>query len=887
MRLGHRATIRTVALVALLGMVVSGCTGFRAARRAEVAAQTGDWDQAVLYWSQAVEQEPGNIQYKANLLRAQVQASVEHFEKGKQFHESGVLERALVEYQQAVQLDPSNQYAQVELEKVRKEIEAERQGTDLETIEEMKRKAKGIRPQPPLLNPRSDEPISLEFPEPTPVKMIYRALGKAFGINVLFDPNLKDLEIPIVLREVTAQDALEILMRAAGHFYKVLDPQTIIIAADTPQNRRNYEDLVIQAFFLSNADVKDAMTTLRSLIGAKQIAMNEQLNAIILRDTADKVKVAEKIIETVDKAKAEVVVDVELLQLSTNKLRELGVELSPYSVTQSLDLGGGEDAALRLGDVEFLNENNWTLTIPNFIYTFVKNNTDAQLLAQPRLRISEGEKARLVIGDRVPIPVTSFNTANTVGGNIVPITSFQYQDVGIQINIEPRVHHNKEVTLKLTVEVSQVSGQVAGGGGQASQPIIGTRTIESTIRLEDGETNFLAGLIRQDNSFSDTGVPGLSDIPVIGRLFSKNTTDNRRTDVILTLTPHIVRLPDITEQDLLPIWVGTEQNITFRGGSPRVESDAQGPFDGPDQTDPEEIRRRIRERLQSLPRGLRENGDQQQQQQQQQEESPPGQELVPGLPPGAQPIEEGEEGGGAPVAALQSGSGPGGPFGIGGEDGGTAGEEPTQVASAATPEEAVDEIVEDATTLASLDLEEAAAFGRFAAVTSSPLSTASDVEVRMLPESVQAAPGDTFEVTLEARALTPVSHLPLTVRFDPEVLKVESVERGDFLGGDGAAEVLTDSSTPGRLVIGGSRLGDRPGVAGSGPLVRVVFRAVGAGSGGLAFERAKALDDRRSQLALKTSAAGVEVSGAAAPDRPQTTTPERPNEAEKKPKTVR
>ncbi|MGD2115261.1 MAG: cohesin domain-containing protein [Acidobacteriota bacterium] len=866
MGLGQSATIRTLALVVLLGLAVSGCTGFRAARQAEIATQNGNWDEAVLRWSEAVNQEPGNIQYKANLLRAQVQASVEHFEKGKRFHEAGVLERALVEYQQAVRLDPSNQYAQVELEKVRKEIEAARQGTDLATIEEMKRRARGIRPQPPLLNPRSDEPISLEFPEPTPIKMIYRALGKAFGINILFDPNLKDLDIPIVLREVTAQDALEILMRAAGHFYKVLDPQTIIIAADTPQNRRNYEDLVIQAFFLSNADVKDAMTILRSLIGAKQIAMNEQLNAILLRDTADKVKVAEKIIETVDKAKAEVVVDVELLQLSTNKLRDLGVELQPFSITQTLDTGG-EDNALRLSDIEALNENNWTLTIPNFVYTFVKNNTDAQLLAQPRLRISEGEKARLVIGDRVPIPVTSFNTANTVGGSIVPITSFQYQDVGITINIEPRVHHNKEVTLNLTVEVSQVSGQVSGGGGQAAQPIIGTRTIESTIRLKDGETNFLAGLIRQDNSFSDSGVPGLSDIPVLGRLFSKNTTDNRRTDVILTLTPHIVRLPDITEEDLLPIWVGTEQNITFRGGSPRVESDVEGPFDGPDQTSPEEIRRRIRERLQSLPRGLRENNDQDQQQEQ---EAPPGQELVPGLSPGEsprtlQPVEENEP----PVA--------------------DAGEElpfETDPEVAAT----VDGLVDDAAQLASLNLEEAAAFGRFAAVTSSPLSTASDVELRMVPASLAVSPGDTFEITLEARALTPVSHLPVTVRFDPEVLAVESVEAGDFLAPGEGTELLTDASTPGRLVIGASRLGAEPGVAGSGPLVRVVFRAVGPGRAGLAFERAKALDAGRSQLALNTETATVEVSGESSPEAPTgpgVPGPERPAADERKPKQIR
>ena len=218
------------------------------------------------------------------------------------------------------------------------------------------------------------------------------------------------------------------------------------------------------------------------------------------------------------------------------------------------------------------------------------------------MRISEGEKGKVHIGDRVPIPVTSFNSAQTSGGNIVPITSFQYQDVGIKIDIEPRVHHNKEVTLKLQIEVSQITGYQDGGGGQR-QPIIGTRTIESTIRLKDGETNFLAGLIRTDETQGETGIPGLSDIPIIGRLFGKTTSNIKRSDVMLTLTPHIIRTPEITEDDLMPIWVGTESNISFRGGTPRVESEAEGPFDdGQSSADAEE---KIREQVQRLPRGLR------------------------------------------------------------------------------------------------------------------------------------------------------------------------------------------------------------------------------------------------------------------------------------------
>ncbi|MCP5065602.1 MAG: type II and III secretion system protein, partial [bacterium] len=192
------------------------------------------------------------------------------------------------------------------------------------------------------------------------------------------------------------------------------------------------------------------------------------------------------------------------------------------------------------------------------------------------------------------------------GGNIVPVTSFQYQEVGIQIEIEPRVHHNEEVTLKVNVEVSNIADFVSGSGGQ-QQPVIGTRNIQTNIRLRDGETNFLAGLIRSDESQSESGIPGLSDIPILGRLFKKTSTENRRTDIVLTLTPHIIRRADITEEDLLPIWVGTEANITFRGGSPRVESDVSGPFDE-DSDARQRVRDRLRERLRSLPRGLQDSG---------------------------------------------------------------------------------------------------------------------------------------------------------------------------------------------------------------------------------------------------------------------------------------
>ncbi len=603
--------------VALL-VTFASCSGYRSFREAQHAETAGDWDTAVLRYMELVTTDPADLRYRAGLMRARTQAAHAHFEQGRTLAEAGRDEDALLELQRAVQLDPTNQYAASELEKIRTRIE--NSGLREKTISELKDGSRGVEPLPPKLNPLSNEPISFDFPNANYME-VYRAIGQAFGINIIFDSRLRDSSISIELRDVTALDGLEILMQSLDHFYKVLDEQTIMVYQNTPQNEQQYQDRIIRTFFLSNADVKDVMTILRSLLNTRFIAANERLNSITMLDSVEKVKIAEKLIEQSDKAKAEVVIDVELLQINTTKLRDLGLSLDATRLGIRLDIGG-EEVPLRMSDVESLNQNDWVLTVPGFLFDFVKNSTDAQTLAKPQLRITEDEEANFRVGDRVPVPVTSFNTANTAGSNIVPITSYQYQNVGIEISITPRVHHNEEVSLDLSIEVSNVAGSIA------DQPIIGSRNIETSIRLRDGETNFLAGLIRTNESNEEDGIPGLSEIPVLGRLFSKKRTNNQRTDIVLTLTPHIVRRADITEEDLTPIWVGTERNVTFRGSSPRVDSGVDGPFD--EQESENDTRQQLQERL---PPGLRDasptdEGDG--------EDGPPlGVELVP--PPGSSP----------------------------------------------------------------------------------------------------------------------------------------------------------------------------------------------------------------------------------------------------------
>jgi len=814
---GPQALAVRAACLAIALATLAGCTSFHAYRKAQIAERSGDWDQAVLLYMDAASQEPGNLSYRAALLRAKISASQQHFEKAKQYLAARVLDRALVELQNAVDLDPTNQYAEVELAKVRRTMDAAARNQPAPTtIEEMKTKNRGASAQPPLLSPRSPDPINVNFPQPTSILTIYRALAKGFGFNVFFDPNMRDQQLAIELKDVTAEKALEVICRAGQHFYKVVDEHTILIAPDNAQNRRLYEDQVIQTFFLSNADPKIIMNLLRSLVDARKLSPNEQLNALTIRETADKVKVAESLIRANDKAQAEVVVDIELMQLNTSKLRDLGMQLTDYRVEQNLDLGS-KDAVLRLSDLEFLNQSNWALKIPGFVYSFLKQRGDAQLLAQPRLRISEGKTGKLTIGDKIPIPVTTFNSANVQGSNIVPITSFQYTDVGIKIELEPRVHHNREVTLKLKIEVSNRAGEVAIPGG-GSQPIIGTRAIESTIRLKDGETNFLAGLIRTDETGLERGIPGLSDVPLLGRLFSQHRVDNQRTDLILTLTPHIVRTPDITEEDLLPMWVGTEQNVSFRGSNARIESDIQGPFDV-QSNDPEAMRELIRQRVEGLrPDGGAEVGIPVVQDPNAQAQPPPGVNLAPGAAPSdifAPPAPP-------PPPADQ--------------------EPPPGDGSAALTRRPPRRVP------VGPESESPSEFVRTGLATRGAQDGAAKVELRLLTSSPQVVAGESFEVAVLAKTLTPVAHWPLALSFDPSRLRFERVEAGSFAGLPDQVQALADASTPGEVLLGVSALGESPGSIGSGLVAKLSFRALVPGPAELAFLVAKPLDAARSAV---------------------------------------
>lgn len=556
-----RTVARTILLVIALALL-SGCVAQNAFRLAEQAAKREDWDGAVLGYSKALGLDPGNDRYGTALLRAKLRASAVHFERGKRYLQSAQLELAITELEQTIFLDPENQYAKVELDRAR--IKLDRLHSSPSEIEAAKAEARKKSLAPPKISPESNTPIVVKFKDQE-IGKIYDAVSHIAGINFLYDDKLdQDLKLKksVDLAGVSFEQAMDILMLQFKHFYKVIDEHTLFIAQDNRAKRTELEDKVIRTFFLSNGDTKQVNTLLRSLLEVRKIAENPQLNSITIKDSPDVVEVAEKIIDSNDKAKAELIIDCELLEINRATLQNLGIDLSSKSLALTF-LGGG--VSLPLNGLNALRQQgNWTIgPIPGFIINFLKSDSDTKTISKPQVRVTEGEKAELHIGDRIPIPTTTFNTSNTVGGNIVPVTSFTYQNTGIQLSIEPRVHHNREITLKLNVEVSSVSGSVTVEGG-VNQPIIGTRQIQTVVRLKDGETNLLSGLIKEDETVARSGVPGISSIPGINRLFGNTSHNHTVLDIVLTITPHIIRVPDISETDLEPIWVGTEDNTKLR-----------------------------------------------------------------------------------------------------------------------------------------------------------------------------------------------------------------------------------------------------------------------------------------------------------------------------------
>jgi general secretion pathway protein D len=384
---------------------------------------------------------------------------------------------------------------------------------------------------------------------------VFRSIAQFAGMNIVFDPGFRDETINADLRKMTLADALTSVTSSTRTFYRVSAQRTITIIPDTPAKRREYEESVVQTLYLSNADLKEVIDLLRIVVDVRQVTGMTAINAISLQDTPEHIAAATRLIAAIDKARPEVIIDVELLEVDRARLREFGIQIaSPSSPGISGTVDVNRDG-LTLQDLSNLTRADVFVTgVPGIYYRLLKSDNNTRILANPQLRTSEGIAAQAKFGEEVPVPVTVFAPIATGGINQQPITSFNYRPIGVNIDITPRTHHDDEVSLTLKIELSSISG--TGTGATAGLPTFASRQITSTIRLKDGQTNMLAGLIRDEERTVLEGVPGLSDLPLVGRLFARNRKESTQTDIILTLTPHIVRTLDLTEADLRPFRLG-------------------------------------------------------------------------------------------------------------------------------------------------------------------------------------------------------------------------------------------------------------------------------------------------------------------------------------------
>ena len=547
----------TVATACLAVVIATGCAATTSSYRAgERAEQAKDYDRAVVEYTNALRNTPDDYDTRLALDRAKMRAAAEHTARARRLVAAERYEDALIEYQLASELNPTDVQVEAGLKDARQKLRAKdaasRGGkTELELLIERARAA-----APPGLElPKGAKlPESLVFSAASS-RAVFRTIAQFSGLSVLFDPAFREETISADLRNLPLEDALASVTAMTRTFYRVTAQKTITIIPDTAAKRREYEDSIVQTLFLSNADLKEVIDLLRIVVDVRQITGVTGVNALAIQDTPEHVAAAARLITAIDKARPEVVIDVELLEVDRTRLREFGLQIaSPGSdgISGSIDVNRD---GLTLQDLSKLTRADVFVTgVPGIYYRLLKNDSNTRILANPQLRTSEGIAAQAKFGEEVPVPVTTFAPIATGGINQQPITSFNYRPIGVNIDITPRMHHDDEVSLTLRIELSSISG--TGTGVTEGLPTFASRQITSTIRLRDGQTNMLAGLIRDEERTVLAGVPGLIDIPLVGRMFARNRKESTQTDIILTLTPHIVRTLQVTEADLRPFRLG-------------------------------------------------------------------------------------------------------------------------------------------------------------------------------------------------------------------------------------------------------------------------------------------------------------------------------------------
>ena len=595
-----------IAMVLATVTLVAACGGGRAYGHGDKASRNGDWDAAVAYYRTAVQARPNRADYRIALERAMINAGSVHMDQARVFEARMQLDEALREYRRANEFHPTSRVIASKVQELEKRVREQLEASQPKTsIQQMRERAR-LEGAPPLLNLTTRLP-TLRFTNSS-VRDILNFIGSSTGLNVTYDRDYQDRSYTVQLDNISLDEALSQVLSANGYFYKVINDHAITVVPDTPQKRAQYEEQVIRTFYVSHADATELAQLLTTMIRLPNMAVqprivaNKSANTITVGATSSVVAIIEKIIESNDNPRAEVVVDVQILEINRSRAKQFGLDLGTYAIAgvfspesdarPSTGAGAAAGAATGLTAQPFnlnsvsrgINTGDFYLSVPSAVVRFLENDTETKLIAKPQLRGAEGQKITLNLGDDIPVPSTVFTPFAQGGANINPLTSFNYKTVGVVVEMTPRVTFEDDIILELTVESSSLGPSITIGG--QALPSFGTRKVQTKLRLRDGESNLLAGLLREDERKSLKGFPSLLRLPILKQLLSANDNEVKQTDIVMLLTPRLVRTHELTQQDVSPIFIGTQQNLGLGGPPPLIAPAPAEPTAAPAPTTP-------------------------------------------------------------------------------------------------------------------------------------------------------------------------------------------------------------------------------------------------------------------------------------------------------------
>lgn len=549
----------------------------------ERAESKNDLDAAYQGYKAAHDAKPSDPRYMASYVRLRFYASAEHVHKGEGLRDESKLQEALAEFQTAAQIDPSNFEALGQVRRTVDEIQKQVRDKDLavkskdqsSALEKAARSAAG----PVALDFKSDIPVSIHMT--ATVDAIYKTIGRLGGFNILMDPDYKPEKITFELTDVSLGDALSMLGTQSKTFWRPLASNTIMVSADNGTKRKELQQSVMKTFYLRNAatpaDLQQVAGTLKGILDINHIQVTPELRSLTLRGTPDQMVLAQKLLGDIDKPKSEVLVDVVVMEVNRTRLRTLGTVL-PTSASVALAPGGASasgSSGLTLNSFPALTAGDISISLPGASLTAMASDAGTKVIQRPQIRVMDSDKASLKIGDRIPIATGSFQSGLTQGVN----TQFQYIDVGVNIDITPYVHSANDVTLKITLEVSSVTGEQTVDG--VTEPTIGQRRIDHEVRLADGEVNLIGGILEDTETKSLSGYPGLLNIPILKYLFGQETKERQQNEIVFAIIPHIIRSTEITDDNLKMVDLGSEGSVTYR----RADAKEKPPAPAPAKTD--------------------------------------------------------------------------------------------------------------------------------------------------------------------------------------------------------------------------------------------------------------------------------------------------------------